>query len=127
MVLGLWKKPPKLEARFAPTVAAARELKKEVEVAGELVVRNVGKDAELSDLEVVLVAGGTRRIDLELPATWRGSQRVPAGGELRAIVDWKVTLAAPMRASAAEIQVNTTTGGKRAPLCLSNKFPLSNE
>ena len=30
MVLGLWKKPPKLEARFAPTVAAARELKKEV-------------------------------------------------------------------------------------------------
>ena len=127
MVLGLWKKPPKLEARFDPTLAIARELKKEVEVAGDLVVRNVGKDADLSDLEVVLVAGGTRRIDLELPAGWRGPQRVPAGGELRATVDWKVTLAAPMRAPAAEIQLNTTAGGKRAPLCLSNKFPLANE
>ncbi|HJW70383.1 MAG TPA: hypothetical protein VJ829_13560, partial [Candidatus Binatia bacterium] len=73
MVLGLWKKPPKLEARFTPTVAVARELKKEVEVAGDLVVRNVGKDADLNDLEVVLVAGGTRRIDLELPAAWRGA------------------------------------------------------
>jgi hypothetical protein len=127
MVLGLWKKPPKLEARFTPTVAVARELKKEVEVAGDLVVRNVGKDADLNDLEVVLVAGGTRRIDLELPAAWRGAQRVPAGGELRATVDWKVALVAPMRASAAEIQVNTASGGKRAPLCLSNKFPLANE
>jgi hypothetical protein len=105
----------------------ARELKKEVEVAGDLVVRNVGRDADLNDLEVVLVAGGTRRIDLELPAAWRGAQRVPAGGELRATVDWKVALAAPMRASAAEIQLNTASGGKRAPLCLSNKFPLANE
>src|SRR5262249_51622834 len=49
------------------------------------------------------------------------------GGELGASVDWKVALAAPMRAPAAEIQVNTTAGGKRTPLCLSNKFPLANE
>ena len=90
-------------------------------------MRNVGKDAELTDLEMVLIAGGTRRIDLTLPATWRGTQRVPAGGELRATVDWKVKLAAPMRAPAAEIQLNTTTGGKRAPLASSNKFPLANE
>lgn len=127
MVLGFLKRAPKLEARFTPTVAVARELKKEVQVAGELVVRNVGKDAELTDLETVLVAGGTRRIDLDLPAGWRGRQRVPAGGELRTTVDWTVALAAPMRAPAAEIQLNTTAGGKRAPLCLSNKFPLANE
>lgn len=127
MVLGLWKKTPKLEATFTPTVAVARELKKEVEVVGELVVRNVGKDADLTDLETVLVAGGTRRIDLDLPAAWRGRQRVPAGGELRATVAWKVALAAPMRAPMAEVQLNTTAGGKRAPLCLSNKFPLANE
>jgi len=127
MVLGLWKKAPKLEARFTPSLAVARELKREVEVAGELVLRNAGSAAEVSDLETVLVAGGTRRIDLELPAAWRGTQRLAAGGELRASVDWKVALAAPMRAPAAEIQVNTTAGGKRTPLCLSNKFPLANE
>ncbi len=127
MVLGLWKKTPKLAATFTPTLAVARELKKEVEVAGELVIRNVGKDVELTDLETVLVAGGTRRIDLDLPAAWRSAQRLPAGGELRATVAWKVALAAPMRASMAEVQLNTTAGGKRAPLCLSNKFPLANE
>ena len=127
MVLGLFKKTPKLDVTFTPTVAVARELKKEVEVAGELVVRNAGGAVDLRDLETVLVAGGTRRIDLELPAAWKGSQRLAAGGELRATVDWKVALAAPMRASMAEIQLNTTAGGKRAPLCLSNKFPLANE
>jgi hypothetical protein len=127
MVLGLFKKTPKLEAKFTPTVAVARELKKEVEVAGELVVRNVGGAVDLTDLETVLVAGGTRRIDLELPTAWRGTQKLPAGGELRATVDWKIALAAPMRAPMAEVQLNTTAGGKRAPLCLSNKFPLANE
>jgi len=127
MVLGLWKKTPKLEAKFTPTLAVARELKKEVEVAGDLVVRNLGGAVDLSDLETVLVAGGTRRIDLELPAAWHGTQRLPAGGELRAAVDWKVALVAPMRAPMAEIQLNTTAGGKRAPLCLSNRFPLANE
>src|SRR5262245_33863219 len=127
MVLGLFKKTPKLEAKFTPTVAVARELKKEVEVAGELVVRNVGGAVDLTDLETVLVAGGTRRIDLELPTAWRGTQKLPAGGELRATVGWKIALAAPMRAPMAEVQLNTTAGGKRAPLCLSNKFPLANE
>src|SRR5215468_5567469 len=97
-MFGLFKKPPKLEMTMTPTVAVARELAKEVAVAGELVVKNVGKDAELAELEVVLVAGGTRRIDLALPASWTGTQRVPAGGELRATVDWTVKLAAPMRA-----------------------------
>jgi hypothetical protein len=126
-MFGLFKKAPKLEAVFTPSVAVARELAKEVEVAGELVVRNVGKDAELADLETVLVAGGTRRIDLELPSAWRGRQRIPAGGELRAQVAWKVQLTAPMRAPAAEIQLNTTSGGKREPLTRSNRFPLGNE
>ena len=127
MVLGLFKKAPKLEVRFTPSLAVARELKTEVEVAGELVLRTVGGAVDVGDLETVLVAGGTRRIDLELPAAWRGTQRLAAGAELRATVDWKVPLAAPMRAPAAEVQVNTNAGGKRTPLCLSNKFPLANE
>lgn len=126
-MLGLFRRAPKLEAAFTPTRAVARELAKEVAVAGELVVRNVGKDALLTDLELVLVAGGTRRIDLPLPAGWEGSTRLPGGGELRAAVDWTVKLAAPMRAPAGEIQLNTTAGGKHSPLARSARFPLDNE
>ena len=127
MVLGLFKKTPKLEARFESRVAVGRELAREVQVAGELTLRNAGRDTELTDLELVLVAGSTRRIDLALPDAWRGPVRVPAGGELREKVNWTVKLAAPMRASSAEIQVNTTEGGKRRPLAMTPPFPLGNE
>jgi hypothetical protein len=126
-VLRLFRKAPKLEAVFRPTVAVARELSREVEVAGELAIRNVGRDADLSQLELVLIAGGTRRIDLTLPDAWRGRVALPAGGELREKVAWKLTLAAPMRAPAAEIQVNTTEGGKLQPLAVTPAFPLGNE
>lgn len=126
-MFGWLRKTPRLEATFTPTRAVARELARELEVAGELVLRNLGKTVELSDLETVLVAGGTRRIDLELPAAWRGGQRLAGGGELRATVAWKIALAAPMRAPAAEIQLNTTAGGKRRPLARTPPFPLANE
>ena len=126
-VFGLFKKTPKLEARFEPRVAVGRELAKEVQVAGVLVLRNTGRDVELSDLELVLVAGGTRRIDLALPEAWKRTVRVAAGAELREQVDWTVKLAAPMRASSAEIQVNTTAGGKHQPLAMTARFPLGNE
>ena len=125
-MFGLWKKPPKLEMEFTPKTAVARELAKEIEVTGRLVVKNAGKDAEIADLDVVLVAGGTRRIDLALPAGWAGTQRIAAGGSLAADVAWTVKLAAPMRAPAAEIQLNSTTGGKHTPLARSNAFPLDN-
>jgi hypothetical protein len=126
-VFGLFKRTPRLEATFRPTLAVARELTREVEVTGELVLRNLGRAAELTDLELVLIGGGTRRIDLEVPAGWRGRLALPAGGELRQPVAWKLTLAAPMRAPAAEIQVNTTAGGKHQPLALTRAFPLANE
>ena len=126
-MLRLFKKTPKLEATFRPSLAVARELSREVEVAGELVLRNTGRDAELTDLALVLIAGGTRRIDLELPAAWRGRTRLAAGGEMRETVAWKVKLAAPMRAPAAEIQVITTEGGKHQPLATTAAFPLGNE
>ena len=126
-MLRLFRKAPKLEAVFRPPVAVARELSREVEVAGELAIRNVGREAELSQLELVLIAGGTRRIDLTLPDAWRGRVVLAAGGELRERVAWKLTLAAPMRAPAAEIQVNTTEGGKLQPLAVTPAFPLGNE
>src|SRR5262245_26851456 len=126
-MLRLFRKTPKLEAAFRPTLAVARELTREVEVTGELALRNVGRDVELSQLELVLIAGGTRRIDRTLPDAWRGRVTVPAGGELRERVAWKLALAAPMRTPAAEIQVNTTEGGKLQPLAVTPPFPLGNE
>jgi hypothetical protein len=125
--VGFFKRTPKLEATFQPTLAVARELAKEIEVNGQLTLRNTGRDAELTDLALVLVAGGTRRIDLELPAAWRGTVKIPAGGAVSERVAWKVKLAAPMRAPAAEIQVITTEGGKHQPLALAPRFPLGNE
>lgn len=124
---GLFKRTPKLEAAFRPTTAVAHELTREIEVAGELTLRNAGKDVELSDMALILIGGGTRRIDLALPATWRGTVRVPAGGALRETVAWKQTLAAPMRAPAAEIQIISTAGGKHTPLATTAPFPLAND
>ena len=126
-MLRFLRRAPKLEAAFRPTRAVARELARQVEVAGELVLRNVGRDAELADLQLVLIAGGTRRIDLVLPDAWRGRLKVPANGELREQVAWTLTLAAPMRAPEAEILVNTTEGGRLEPLARSAPFPLANE
>ncbi len=123
----LFKKAPRLEASFRPSRAVARELSREMEVGGELCLRNAGGDVELADLQLVLIAGGTRRIDLTLPVAWQGRVRIPAGGELREQVSWTLSLAAPMRAPAAEIQVNTTTGGHLEPLARTRAFPVANE
>lgn len=125
-MFGLFKKTPKLEASFTSTKSVARELAKEIEVAGELVVRNVGKDAELTNLETVLVAGGTRRIDLALPKELSGTVRLAAGATLKVPCSWLIKLAAPMRAPHCAVQVQSNSGGKIEPLCLSNRFDLDN-
>lgn len=125
-MFGLFKKTPKLESTFTATKAVAKELAKEIEVVGELVVRNVGKDADLTNLETVLVAGGTRRIDLPLPKELSGTVKIPAGGSLTVPCNWTVKLAAPMRAPHCAIQVQVNAGGTITPLCLSEKFDLDN-
>ena len=126
-MLRFFKRSPKLEVVFRPTRAVARELTREIDLAGEIVLRNRGGDAELTDLAVVLIAGGTRRVDLVLPGAWCGRLRLPAAGELCETVAWRQTLAAPMRAPAAAIQLMTTAGGKHTPLATSAPFPLANE
>ena len=76
-MLGLFKKAPKLEATFRPTAAVARELTREIEVAGELALRNLGKDAETSRFKrpgrqdaVLAVGRGDHRLR---PADRRGA------------------------------------------------------
>ena len=51
-MLGLFKKTPKLEARFEPRVAVGRELAREVQLAGVLVLRH--SDGALSAYEALL-------------------------------------------------------------------------
>jgi hypothetical protein len=126
-MLRFLRRAPTLEARFVPEVAVARELVREVEVRGELTLCNTGRDATVTDLELVLVAGGTRRVDLEVPRAWRGALRLAAGAEVREAVAWTLRLAAPMRAPAAEIQVISAAGGRRTPLARTAAFPLANE
>lgn len=126
-MFGLFRRAPRIEAAFTATTAVAREIEKEVAVAGTLTLHNAGRDVELTDLELVLVAGGTRRIPLELPSAWRGGVRVPGGSSVAQSCDWIVKLAAPMRAPTAEIQVTTNAGGKTTPLARTAKFPLGNE
>ena len=126
-MLRFFKKTPKLELIFRPTRATARELTREIDLAGELVLRNVGGDTELTDLAVVLIAGGTRRIDLELPAAWRGRLTLAGSAEMRETVAWQQKLAAPMRAPGGEIQLMTTAGGKHTPLATTARFPLGSE
>ena len=86
MVLGLFKKTPKLEATLRAHASRWRaSSRRKSRSPASWSSATSASDAELTDLEVVLVAGGTRRIDLELPATWRGTQRVP--GRRRAARD----------------------------------------
>lgn len=125
-MFGLFKKTPKLESTFTSTTAIARELAKEIEIVGELVVTNAGKDADLANLETVLVAGGTRRIDLALPPALSGAVRIPAGGSLKVPCNWKIKLPAPMRAPHCQVQLQVNAGGTITPLSLSNKFDLDN-
>jgi hypothetical protein len=126
-MFGLFKKAPKLEMAFTPKDRVARELAKEVEVAGELVVKNVGKDAELDGAARWCSSPAARAHRSRAATGLAGHTAHSRVGELRASVAWTVKLAAPMRAPAAEIQLNTSAGGKaRAARPLRTKFPLDN-
>jgi len=102
-MLGLFQRP-KLTAEFAPTHARTDEFTRAVELAGTLTLRNEGSDAQLTDIEMVLIAG-FRRIPLEVAQDWRaatlgtGAQKT---GELR----WTLTLDAPLRAEKGEVYVS---------------------
>src|SRR3954453_4944324 len=68
-MLGLFQRP-KLEARFVPSHAHTDEFAREIAVAGRLTLENGGSDAELSDTELIVIAG-FRRIPLDDPAEWK--------------------------------------------------------
>lgn len=101
-MFGLFQRP-KLEATFAASEAISNEFTKEISLSGRLSLSNQGSDADLTSVEMMIIAG-FRRIPLEVPAAWRGFQL--AKGEMKADnLAWKLTLASPLRAQAGELFV----------------------
>ena len=64
-MFGLFQRP-KLAASFAATEAVSNEFTREIELAGRLELRNDGSDADLSSIEMMIIAG-FRRIPLDVP------------------------------------------------------------
>jgi hypothetical protein len=101
-MFGLFQRP-KLEATFAASEAISNEFTKEISLSGRLSISNQGSDADLSSVEMMIIAG-FRRIPLEVPAGWRSFQL--AKGEMKTDnLAWKLTLDSPLRAQAGELFV----------------------
>ena len=102
-MLGMFKRP-KLDARFTASTAYTDEFAREVAVAGRLALSNAGSDADIDQVDLVLIAG-FRRIPLEVPADWR-SFRLTSGQTKEGDVGWTLTLDAPLRAQKGELYVS---------------------
>jgi hypothetical protein len=102
-MFGLFERP-KLEARFTPAQALTDEFARTLVLAGHLIIANSGADAELVEVEMMVIAG-FRRIPLEVPSEWR-ALRVARGSAYEGPVQWTQTLEAPLRAEAGELAVS---------------------
>lgn len=101
-MFGLFQRP-KLAATFAATEAVSNEFTREVDLAGRLELRNDGADADLSSVEMMIIAG-FRRIPLDVPTAWR-MFRLAKGSAKSDDLRWKLTLDSPLRAQAGELFV----------------------
>lgn len=102
-MFGLFQRP-KLEASFAASGAVSNEFTREIDLAGRLVLRNEGSDADLSSVEMMIIAG-FRRIPLQVPAAWK-TLRLPKGEAKTEDLRWKLILDSPLRAQAGEFFVS---------------------
>ena len=101
-MFGLFQRP-KLEATFVASEAVSNEFTKEISLSGRLSISNQGTDADVSSVEMMVIAG-FRRIPLEVPAEWKSFQL--AKGEMKAgDLAWHLTLDSPLRAQAGELFV----------------------
>jgi hypothetical protein len=104
-MFGLFQRP-KLEATFAAAEAVSNEFTREIDLAGRLVLRNDGADADLSGIEMMIVAG-FRRIPLDVPTAWK-TFRLAKGDARSEDLRWKLTLDSPLRAQAGELFLGAT-------------------
>jgi hypothetical protein len=102
-MFGLFQRP-KLEASFAASEAVSNEFTREIDLAGRLVLTNAGSDADLSAVEMMIIAG-SRRIPLTVAASW-STFRLAKGESRSEDLRWKLTLDSPLRAQAGELFVS---------------------
>lgn len=102
-MFGLFQRP-KLEASFAASEAVSNEFTREIDLAGRLTLTNQGSDADLSAVEMMIIAG-FRRIPLTAPDAWK-SFRLSKGQSRADDLRWKLTLDSPLRAQAGELFVS---------------------
>lgn len=109
-MLGMFRRP-KLEARFAPGHAHTDEFAREMAVEGRLSIVNEGSDAELSQVDMIVIAG-FRRIPLQVPKGWTAFG-LAAGRSKEEDVSWTLTLDAPLRAQKGELYVSALDQKRR--------------
>jgi hypothetical protein len=73
-------------------------------LAGRITIANDGSDAEVTEVEMMVIAG-FRRIPLDVPAEWR-SFALASGGSKEGAVEWSLTLDAPLRAEKGELSIS---------------------
>lgn len=95
---------PKLEASFTASEAVSNEFTREIDLAGRLTLRNDGSDADVSGVEMMIIAG-FRRIPLAVPEGWTAF-RLPKTQSRTDDLRWKLTLDSPLRAQAGELFVS---------------------
>ena len=102
-MFGLFRRP-QLAARFTPTQAVTDEFARQLVLAGQLVVGNSGADADVDEVEMMVIAG-FRRIPLDVPSEWRRFS-IASAAEKAGAVQWSLTLEAPLRAETGELAVS---------------------
>jgi hypothetical protein len=101
-MFGLFQRP-KLVVGFVASEAISNEFTREIDLAGHLKLKNEGSNAELSLVEMMIIAG-FRRIPLDVPLPWKGL-RLSKGEEKSEDLRWKLTLDSPLRAQTGELFV----------------------
>jgi len=102
-MFGLFQRP-KLEAKFTASQAVSDEFARQVTLAGRLTLTNQGTDADLTGIEMLIIAG-FRRISLDVPAEWE-HLHLAKGASKSADVAWSKVLDSPLRAQAGELFVS---------------------
>jgi hypothetical protein len=83
---------PRIEATLAGAHVATKEFARELAVSGTLTVRNTGAATTLSDWQLMVIGGGTRRIPLETPAELARSITLESATERTVVLAWNVKL-----------------------------------
>ena len=102
-MFGLFQRP-KLDASFVASEAVTNEFTREIDLAGRLTLSNDGSDADVTGVEMMIIAG-FRRIPLTVPEKW-ATFRLVKGQPRTDDVRWKLTLDSPLRAQAGELFVS---------------------